>query len=334
VSRPRPLLHGVLAALDAQLSRLARSQGGVVTAVQARGLGAADADIRTLLRSGWWERMRRGVYRDRRAVWPGEHQDLAAQTAAAVAALTGDVYASGPCCAALLDLPLPPRFRPEVEIARRAPSHGNPPAGVRVRVVQIDERSVTHRRGIPLLGGAAVVADCARELSPPDALAIADAALRRGICTPEDLAEHLVGRHGLPRAGQVGTVISRADGRAESWLESVSRWWILEDGLPVPQLQVELDGPDGVARLDMLFPEHGVAGEADGLGKYSGPDGVEVLAREKRRDAWIRDMYGFEVLHWMPADVASPQRRRLWLGQLHRALVRGAAEQRRRRPSA
>ena len=72
-------------------------------------------------------------------------------------------------------------------------------------------------------------------------------------------------------------MVSRADGRAESWLESVSRWWILEDGLPVPQLQVELgDGPDGIVRLDMLFPEHGVAGEADGLGKYSGPDGVEV----------------------------------------------------------
>jgi hypothetical protein len=33
-------------------------------------------------------------------------------------------------------------------------------------------------------------------------------------------------------------VVERADPLAESWFESVSRWWLQEAGLPRPRLQV------------------------------------------------------------------------------------------------
>lgn len=252
VSRPRPLLHGVLAALDAQLSRLARSQGG------------------------WSPPSRRGDL-----ALPCRHPDPAAQRVVGTDAPGGLSRSScrlargapGPGGAdrrsngahgGRLRLGTPPRraarsalaaaLSTQVEIARRAPSHGNPPAGGSGarRADPLSKRDPPP--GIPLLGGAAVVADCARrELSPPDALAIADAALRRGPHSRgPGRAPGRTARSASRRAGRHGDLPRRRQGRVRP--ESVSRWWILEDGLPVPQLQAELDGPDGVARLDMLFP--------------------------------------------------------------------------------
>jgi hypothetical protein len=69
-------------------------------------------------------------------------------------------------------------------------------------------------------------------------------------------------------------------------LESRSGIVIHQYGLPAPTPQMQIYDCDGcfVARCDFGRPEFGVAGEADGMGKYAN-DPVRVLQAEKDRQA-------------------------------------------------
>jgi hypothetical protein len=83
--------------------------------------------------------------------------------------------------------------------------------------------------------------------------------------------------------------------------------------VPDPVPQVEVLTPDGefLARVDALWPEHGVVGEADGLGKYlisgttqeavTGTVAAEV-SRQKRLEH-----HGLAVVRWTTAEAVSGQ---------------------------
>lgn len=88
-------------------------------------------------------------------------------------------------------------------------------------------------------------------------------------------------------------MVAFADGRAENAFESISRLAFRTLGLPVPEPQVEVwVGSHRLARVDFLWREHLVVGEADGKKKYTT---VQDLYAEKRREEGLRNL-GLEVV--------------------------------------
>ena len=112
------------------------------------------------------------------------------------------------------------------------------------------------------------VLDCARVLPFPEALAVADSALRYGVIDGDQLvraAEELRG----PGAARARRVAAYADGRAANPFESVLRGIVTEEGLDVlPQYAVDVAGQ--VIHPDLADPLRGVAIEADSWGSHAG----------------------------------------------------------------
>jgi very-short-patch-repair endonuclease len=89
-------------------------------------------------------------------------------------------------------------------------------------------------------------------------------------------------------------IVPLVDPRRESALESLSYGEMVRVGFPLPQLQVPVTTPEGLAFPDFLWAEARVIGEADGKGKYTDRD---ALLREKRRQELLEEM-GFRVIRW------------------------------------
>jgi len=225
--------------------------------------------------------------------------------------------------------------------ARRSAAavHGLPTLGAQVQVPQLvrdrpaaaTRGSSRHERfnGLPaeertevdgtrVTSLARTVVDLAREESFRSALVVADAALARGL-PAEELVAVADRCARWPRAPRVRPVLLHADGRSESPLESISRAGFLRAGLPMPELQVEVwYGGALVGRVDFLWRQFLVVGEADGRTKYTA---VDDLYAEKRREERLRDL-GLEVVRW---DWPTAYHRSRELADiLQRAFVRGA----------
>ncbi|MGN6325181.1 hypothetical protein [Pseudolysinimonas sp.] len=134
---------------------------------------------------------------------------------------------------------------------------------------------------------------------------------------PDDLAAVPV-QH-APR--RVGFALGFGDGRAESVGESLSRLAIHRVGLAAPVLQARFDDDRGlVGFADFWWPDSGVIGEFDGLGKYRrdlagrGRPPEEIVIAEKRREDRMRAL-GPRVVRWGWATARSvPDLRRLLMG--------------------
>ncbi|MBC8091488.1 MAG: hypothetical protein H7Y15_06025, partial [Pseudonocardia sp.] len=175
--------------------------------------------------------------------------------------------------------------------------------------------------GVPVLAGARLVIDCCEAMPPDSALAVADAALFRKLTTAEELRWAAAERRGRPGSRTTELVVLRADPGGHNWFESMSRWWLLGAGLPVPRLQVPFLDENGQvkAEVDMWFPEHRTVGEADGAGKYDEPG---ALFAEKRREDWLRDAHRVEVVRWVPEEMRTPEARRAVVARFQRAFGR------------
>lgn len=105
-----------------------------------------------------------------------------------------------------------------------------------------------------------------------------------------------------------------ADPRSGSAGESLSRVTIWRGGLPAPDLQCRFhDGRGLIGIVDFFWPEFGLVGEFDGLGKYvredlrDGRDAATVVVDEKRRENRLRAL-DFRVARWEWADALSSAR--------------------------
>ena len=231
--------------------------------------------------------------------------------------------------AVLHDLPVFPEAVRTVHLTRDR--HGG---GVRRSVVHVHGsplavEDVTVVDGLSVTSLARTVADLARTLPYPQAVAIGDRALAIGL-DPTDLA--IAVEMGLKRAGaaQARRVAHFIDGRSDSVGESFSRVGFAEDNLPppLPQFEVYDDTGEFVARADFGWPEMRTLGEFDGREKYlrfRRPDeGLEeFLLREKAREDALRDL-GWQVVRWMWAELF---RRRVIADRLLRAFERGRRQQ-------
>ncbi len=169
-----------------------------------------------------------------------------------------------------------------VEVASRPgrPLHSRPDLRVHAWTLRPDE--VVRVRGMAVTAPARTVVDVVLGSPRPDALAVLDRALRKGLVGPDDLAGLACRASGRPGAALVADLWAWGDGRAESPLESRVRFRCLDAGLPPDDLQVEIRDREGalLARADMAYrrrsnPSRGLLlVEADGASVHAAPSAV------------------------------------------------------------
>lgn len=114
--------------------------------------------------------------------------------------------------------------------------------------------------GLRCLGPARCAVDLARQLGRHDALAVLDAALRVGACTPDDLAEEVARHEGLRGVRQARELVRLADPRAACRQQSHLRLVLYDGLLPVPVPHLAVLDDDGRVRchVDMGYAEERV----------------------------------------------------------------------------
>ena len=269
------------------------------------------------LASGRLGRVRRGLYddpgRSARLTTPARHVGLAE---AVQASETGAVL-SHVSAALVWGLPNPRWTTPRIQLTVTG----------RARTSRAESAVLLHRAALPhrhravvdglcVTSPARTVLDCFRTLPLGDALAVADAAFRRELLEAVHLEDALEVMHRWPQLERVHRGIPLIDPRRENWLESFSAAALATHGVPLATPQVAVYDLDGtfVARVDALWQEHGVIGEADGAGKYlgdfdeAGDRSPEAVARRVIaagvRESRLRDL-GFGVVRWDPREITT-----------------------------
>lgn len=167
------------------------------------------------------------------------------------------------------------------------------------------------------------VVDCARTYAFRHALAQADSALRLGLTTKPGLIARLDQCQNRRNVRRAQGLLVAADPRPENGGESVIRAIMMEQGLPIPELQYPIPNPEDsrhVYRADFVFDVRGeylVDMELDGYDKYDDPTvtrgrtALQVQMEERQREAGIT-AHGIRVVRfgfWQAANVGFLLRR-------------------------
>jgi very-short-patch-repair endonuclease len=298
--------------MDFSLYRTIAAQGGVFTVAQALD-SCSDAEVRRLVRSGRW----------RRSPWRGVLVDneipdsFAVQVRAASLIVGADLVACHGTAARLwgfdvLEEPILHFLGPAGLVNRSRP-------GIQVHPSSLGCDDAVLIEGVWCTPAPRTSCDVVRLSRPIDGLAILDAALRSAWCTRETLAEAADAQAGLRQVIRLRELIPHANGRAESAMESRTRWRFIEGGLPAPDVQVRVQTDHGVRWLDTGWREQRVGSEFDGLEAHMTP---EQLRDDRRRHNWLTERDWF-LLHVTGHDVYREPR---WMvAQAARALSRREA---------
>lgn len=292
--------------------------------LQRRGL--SPGEVRRLVRVGEISPIRRGAYRSgprsEEADARRRHRELIEAT---VPLCGSDLVVSHMSAAVIHGLPIWPSDLDRVQFTRDGAGHGNSRRLVRVHGLPLAADEIVVVDGIVATSLARTVLDLACQLPMDRAVAVGDAALRLGV-RPADfdpLLDRAGRRHGI---GAARRAIAFLDARSETVGESRSRVVFHLNGIPAPEPQFYIYGPDGrfVARTDFGWAELRTVGEFDGLVKYQrklrpGHDPEQELFKEKRREDAVRDLR-FQVVRWLTSDIDRPLD---LLARLRRAFERG-----------
>jgi hypothetical protein len=163
----------------------------------------------------------------------------------------------------------------------------------------LDRADITGVQRFPVTTPARTWRDLAGVLERPALLAVTDQLLAAG-CTREELARQLERRPHGRGAARAREVLPLADRRAESVMESWTRWLVHAAGLPMPDLQVDVhsDGGVFVGRADFLWLEWKVIVEFDGDHHRERTTFVADLRRQNGLVA-----AGWTILRFSSADV-------------------------------
>jgi len=282
------------------LAELAAVQGGAWTRAQALACGETAHTIRRHLRSAWCSPYP-GVYVDRSQLQSvdaaGRHVLLAAARVLGSGLRPVVSHQSAAVC---LELPVLGRLPAGPVLTRPPDGAATSSSSANLKIAALPRRDWIRYRGVPVTSGERTVCDLARSVGLDAAVVTLDTALRRGL---DDHALHDVVQRcsSWPGGTRIASVLAAADPRAETPIESLTRLRYREFGLPEPVSQAQVFDPDGheIGRVDFLFWQHGVVGDADGMLKY---DREGALREEKRREQSFR-RYGLEVLrnNWQEA---------------------------------
>lgn len=282
----------------------------VCTASEWFDMGLSRARLRSLVRSSGLVRISPAVYATQAAVEWGDtstKRGHALKALAASVAIGRNGVASHQSAALIYGLDLHPDPPDEV-VLTRAPtkpqtsrSGKSKTDGIFFHKARLPDDHVTTVLGAQITTVARTVVDIARTSSFMSGVVTADSALRMGL-DPE--VDFYVGRQNFldvckacthwPGVQNARRVAVFADPRAESVLESCARVVFHEHGLPPPELQAQIRGPNFSYYVDFYWAEYRVIAETDGKIKYSDPSRA---IKQLRRDQQLRDN-GDKVVHF------------------------------------
>lgn len=297
----------------------------IFTTGQARRRGFTESQIAYRVKAGRWHRLRRGVYCTA-ATWQAgspERRTAFRGMAAALLRLHGRPFAlSHTTAAAMYGLPVPVAGPTWITIAAGHGASTHYDGTLREEVASLPSGHVRELNGWPVTTPARTCADCLRHLPAEDAVPIADAALRQGLMSVEQLTEVVRWQEAWPLGAAGLRASALVDARRESPLESRSAVVMYRHGLPAPLCQVDVRDAAGrfVARVDFAWPAEQVVGEADGRTKYEG-DTVAKREAEKDRQAALEAL-GLTVVRWGSRHLAG--RPPELVARLRQGLARGA----------
>lgn len=272
----------------------------------------SDADPRALRRTQALERIFRGAYRtgDRPIYADARYLTTVQAFADARRRQIDPPVIAGPAAVVLHGLPLlgtPPRY---VHVAR-AYTGGRAARGLGMPVGEVPAAQLTSVAGLRVVCAARAALDASRLMSLEAGVAAADAALARGMTTPDELAAVVATLRGCRGAARARRCADLADGRSESPGESWSAVVLDRLGIVRPERQqVFSDAAGTIGRVDFWWPEHRTVGEFDGRVKYGRGDPAgrapeDVLWDEKVREDRLRAT-GLTVVRWTTSDLRRP----------------------------
>lgn len=200
------------------------------------------------------------------------------------------------------------------ELSVRGPTQ-NDQADVRLHR-RIGDLDVEHRPGpVPVSGPERTVVDCALRASLVECVQLMEHMVRAGHTTRNRLFWYLdrCHLHGVVAAREAFEYVrERSESPRETWL----RLLLVLAGLPEPDVNVEVRGPDGtfVARVDLLFSAWKVVVEYDG--RHHETDAQQWARDRRRREAL--EALGYRVIVVAAVDARLP---RDVVRRVHRALV-------------
>jgi hypothetical protein len=213
----------------------------------------------TALCRGPWVQSLRGVW---------QHRDLADTRENRVAAvrllLTPAAVVCGPTAAWLQGINVQDRRNDLVWVACQTGQRMRGRPGLMMRELTLGASDIGCLAGIPLTVALRTAFDCARWLSPVEAVVVIDALSHEQVICIDDLVEYAAVQAGLRWVTRVRTAAGLADARSESPMETRLRLLFASCGITslVPQVVVR-DG-DFHARLDLADERLKVAAEYDG----------------------------------------------------------------------
>ena len=277
-----------------------------------RAAGISETRLARLVRDGELIRIRYGVYATAAMLAKAESDPRLghAVEVAAATARTHKGVASHHSAARIygLDLlrePADGTVTLTVPPGTRSGRHGD--AQVVWHAAELPDQHVSTRYGQLVTTAARTVVDIARTSTFMAGVVLADSALRERHTSRTELHRVLAFCERWPGSSRARQVIDFASPVAESALESCARVSFRDQGLPTPELQVNIIGRGGgiVARVDFFWRGFSTIAEADGLLKY---DGREKAIAELKRDRLLREA-GFEVVHFTWKELFSDPKR-------------------------
>jgi hypothetical protein len=289
-----------------------RRIAGIVTTRELAAAGISDCRISTLVQRGDLHQVGRGVYANGAKArdmlkFPDGRQLL--ELAAAVAAVAPAAIVSHESAAYLHSIDLLARPDRTTTLTYPPLRRGRVRAGVKLHAATVPPEQITSVVGLPVTTPARTVVDLARTLEFRAGVVAADSALRKKLVSKPELNAVLSTCSQWRGARRAADVVTFADGRAESPLESIARIAFRDCGLPPPELQVWLGGTtEPIGRVDFYWRQYWTIAEVDGALKYDGSDGPTRATLQLRRDMLLRED-GYEVVHFTWDQITgSPER--------------------------
>lgn len=276
-SRPR-------APKDQALAVLAAGQHGVVARSQLRAAGLGQSAIDHRVRSGRLHVVHAGVYAVGQPRLPARGDWMAAVLACGRGAVLSHSTA-----AALWGIRASSAARVDVTVARRGAHHRR---GIRVHAVRdLDPEDRAQREQIPITSVARTLLDLAEVLQPQTLSRAFEEAERLELLDLRAIERLWVsnrGRHGLRRLRLLLDDARPANTAVRSELERLFLDLCHEAGLPMPTVNVVVEGFE----VDAFWPDAGLVVELDGHQFHRSRSAFE---RDRARDAALL-LAGYRVL--------------------------------------
>lgn len=250
-------------AINPALAKVARRHHGVISASQATSLGVTTHQLRRAVERGELERAHPGVFRVAGAprTW---HQSLL------VAVLAGgpNALASHRSAAALWELDGSTKGRKEVVGVRHRRERFGPATCHESTDLHLADP--TRRQEIPCTGIERTLVDLGAVVPLERVQQAVDDAVRRNLCTWDDLLRTLAthSRRGRRGVGSLRAVLEASYGKdvPDSHFNRLVERLLINGGLPAPAVEHVVRGHDGrfIARVDLAYPRLKIAIELDG----------------------------------------------------------------------